>query len=149
MDLKVIADALATTIGTVTAYGETATATARLPNQVGKLALLVYPPEGELEIGLGRQRNDHYVFMVRVLRDPLDVPGRSDALYAWANAIRDLAETDMDLGLEYVKKVTTFGLRMAIDGQLYSGLSGGKEDFDVVEFGVRLLVKETVATVSM
>jgi hypothetical protein len=54
MDLAAIATAIATTIGTVTVGSDTATATEQLPNAVGRIALLVYPPVGDLEIGVSR-----------------------------------------------------------------------------------------------
>lgn len=149
MDLKAIADGIATTIGTVTANGETATATARLPNQVSTLALLVYPPIGDLEIGIAKMRNDHYVFPVKLLRDPTDVPGRSDALYAWATALRDLVETNLDLGLTYVARASVVALRMEIDGEKYSSVTGDYAPFDVVELRVNVLVREVVTTVSV
>lgn len=149
MDLQVIATALATTIGTVTANNESATATAQLPNQVGKLALLVYPPAGELSIGVNRMRDDKYVFPVKLLRDPVNMPDRTSALYAWATALRDLVEKNLDLGLAYVAVTEVFGLRMEIDGEPYADTTGVRGAFDVVEFSVRVRVREVVATVSM
>lgn len=149
MNLQAIATAIAVTIGTVTANGETATATADLPNQVGRLALLVYPPTGTLEIGVSRLRKDHYLFAVRLLRDPTDVPTRTRALYAWATALRDLVETDMDLGLSYVARANPVQLRLEIDGEKYSRTDGLYVDFDVVELHIDVLVVEVVATVSV
>lgn len=149
MDLGAIATGVATTIGTVTANGETATATAQLPNQVAKIALLVYPPTGPLEIGVGRMRNDHYRFPVRLLRDPLDMPARSDAMYAWFTALRDLVERDMDLGLAYVVKATVIGMRIEPDGESYADALGAYKPFDVVEMLVDVHVREVVSTVSV
>lgn len=149
MNIQAIATAIATTIGTVTANGESATATAQLPNQVGKIALLVYPPTGDLEIGVGRMRNDHYDFPIKLLRDPVDMAARSDALYAWATALRDLVEANMDLGLSYVARAWLTSLRIQIDGEQYADAMGVHSPFDVIELNARVLVREVVATVSM
>lgn len=150
MDLKAIADALAGQFTGVTAtlatgpepiaFGPTAT----LPNELATgPALLVYHPVGALEIGLGRRRNDHYDFPIRLLRDPLSVPARSDALYAWATAMRDRVERKTILGLPaYVAKVSLVTMRIEIDGITYADSL-----FDLVELIARVLVIETVSTV--
>lgn len=145
MNLKAIADGLAATIGTVTAFGESATATARLPNEIGKLALLVYPPTGTLDVA-AQQRNDEYLFPVRLLRDPTDVPARTDALYAWYDALRDLPETHVLLGISPPPDVSAqpVGCSMGIDGERY-----GNAVFDVVELLVSVRVQEPVTTVGV
>jgi hypothetical protein len=148
VDLGAIATAIATTIGTVTANGESATATARLPDQVAKLALLVYPPVGPLEIGAMKRRNDYYNFPIRLLRDPLTMPARSDAMYAWFTALRDLIETNMDLGMTETK-VALVAMRMEIDGQEYASITGSRDLFDVVELIAQVHVFGHVATVSV
>lgn len=143
MDLQVIADALAARFGTLTVGGESVVATAALPNLVGKIALLVYPPSGSLEVGTTARRDDVYDFPVRLLRDPLGVPARTSALYAWANAMRDLVEANVDLGLAYVSYAQPVSVRMAIDGQRY-----GDALYDVVELIVSVRVNEHVSTVA-
>lgn len=155
MDLKVIADALASTFGTMTATNgsetETAVATADLPDQVAQLALLVYPPEtGSLEIGVSARRNDLYTFMVRILRDPLSTPARTQWLYAWFNAIHDkIITTHIALGLAYVSQAEPVAMRAAIDGQQYSSTDGTYAAFDVVELEVQVMVNEHVAGVTV
>lgn len=144
MNLKTIADALATRFGTLTVNGESVTATASLPDNVGRIALLVYPPTGDLEVGTSARRDDLYTFPVRLLRDPLSTPARTDALYAWYTAMRDLVEANVDLGLAYVSYAQPVACRMALDGQPY-GLGGL---FDVVELSVQVRVNEHVATVA-
>src|SRR3954466_2941693 len=102
MDLKAIADAIALRFVGATAGGVSFTSepTASLPNAVNKGPVcLVYHPTGSLEIGVTKRRNDHYDFPVKILIDPLNVPSRSDALYAWFTATRDLVEGNLDLDL--------------------------------------------------
>jgi len=127
--------------------------TASLPNTVAKgPVILVYPPRGVVGLGspmpLGH-RNDVLTFPVRLLRDPLDVPVRSDALYAWYDAMRDRVEGDMDLGLgAYVKWAETNGpVRLELDGESYAqpGAVGGLGTFDVVELPVTVQLDEAVS----
>lgn len=158
MNLKSIADAIAGRYSGVTATvnGQTESlvlCTASLPNTVARgPVLLVYPPTGETGLGtpmpLGH-RNDQFLFPVRLLRDPLDVPVRTDALYAWYNAMRDRVEGDMDLGLgSYVKWAETRGaVRLELDGERYAqpGAVGGLGTFDVVELTVTVQLDEAVS----
>jgi hypothetical protein len=144
MNLKSIADGIAAAFGTLTVNGESATATASLPDDVGRIALLVYPPTGSLDVGTSARRDDVYAFPVRLLRDPLSTPARTAALYAWFNAMRDLVEANIDLGLSYVSYAQPTDCRLAIDGQRY-GLDGL---YDVVELTVQVRVNEHVATVA-
>ena len=154
MDLKVIADALASTFGTITATNgadsESATATADLPDAVGTLALLVYPPEtGSLEIGVSARRNDLYTFMVRLLRDPLSTPARTQWLYAWFNALHDkIITTHISLGLSYVSEAEPVSMRAQIDGEKYSSANGTYAPFDVVELVVEVRVNEHVSGIT-
>lgn len=153
MNLKTIADGVAARFVAVTATNgsatETATATADLPNAVAKLALLVYPPTGELSIIMGPHTNDHYDFPVKLLRDPLSVPERSQWLYAWATALRPLVQAKFSLGVTGVVEAQASGLRMEIDGEKYSMPDGVYREFDVVEFTVRVHVYEIAAGVSL
>lgn len=149
MDLKAIADAIAGRFVSISATSsgetETATGTADLPDSVGRLALLVYPPTGTLEIGTSARRNDLYTFEVKLLRDPLSVPGRTRWLYAWFAAMHDRVALDWDLGLgTYVSDAEAHALRMAIDGEQYSSTDGAFRPFDVVELTVDVRVNETV-----
>lgn len=153
MNLKAIADAIALRfVGATTSTGETFTSapTASLPNSIAKGPVcIVYPPTGVLEIGVGRMRNDHYDFPVKILIDPLDVPSRTDALYRWHDATRDLVEANFDLDLQsYVTKAWLVSDRTEIDGERYSSTDGQFRVFDVVEYIVRVLVREVVATVN-
>lgn len=149
MDLQAIANAIATTVGSITANSETAVCSADLPNSIEKLALLVYPPVGDLEIGIARMRNDHYAFPVRLLRDPVDMPGRTRALYAWATVLRDSVEKNIDLDLAYVARASAMTMRIEIEGQEYASISGSRDLFDVVELIVDVYVREVVTTVSV
>jgi hypothetical protein len=94
-------------------------------------------------------RNDHYNFPVKLLLDPTDMPPRAPALYAWATALRDLIEADLDLGLSYVARATATAMRIEIDGEKYASVDGTYMDFDVVELNIRVLVREVVATVAV
>lgn len=151
-DLKVIADALATQYGTISAtFGsttETVTATASLPDTID-LALLVYPPSGLLQLELGPNRNDLWDFPVRLLRDPISMPARTDALYAWLNALRDVAEAKKRLGLAYVVNVESVSARLEFEGQGYSFPDGKFKQFDVVEIVNQVRVQELVTTVHL
>lgn len=142
MNFKTIGDALATTIGTVTAYGETATATASLPNQVGTLALLVYPPTGDLGHLMGSHLNAHLTFPVKLLRDPVNMPTRTDALLAWATALWPLPQTNYDLGVSGVLQAEAQSIRIEIDGETYASIDGTRSVFDVVELTVDVHVYE-------
>ena len=118
--------------------------TASLPNSVGKgPALLVYHPTGVLEVGVSKLRRDELDFPVRFLRDPLNYPQRSDALYAWYDALRDLVEADMDLGLAYVAWARPISVEVELDGGEYAGAQ-----YDLIEFVVRVHFNEVVATLS-
>lgn len=146
MDLKTIADALAARFVNVTATNgsetETATATADLPNQIAKLALLVYPPTGDLNIVMGPRLDDQWDFTVRLLRDPLDVPVRSQWLYAWATALRTRVQANVDLDVAGVTQAQATSMRLAIDGFNYSPMVGRLAPFDVVEMTVRVWILE-------
>ena len=156
MNLKAIADAIALRfVGVTTSAGETfaTTPTASLPNSIAKGPVcLVYPPRGILEIGVSRMRNDHYDFPVRLLMDPIDVPTRTEALYRWYDATRDIVEGQFTLGLVYVAKAYLVSERMEIagknSGEDYSSVTGDYATFDVIEYVVRVLVREVVATVA-
>lgn len=149
MNLKTIADNLATTVGSVTAtYGsdtQTLTATADLPDSIDR-ALLVYPPTGVLSLNVGTQRDDEYEFRLLYLSDPLSVTARVNWLYAWHDALRDKAESNMDLGLSYVQWVRATSSRLELDGELYSVTGGGLKPVDVVEVIHLVKVREFVAT---
>jgi hypothetical protein len=153
VNLKTIADALASVVGTVTATNgtdtESATATADLPNQVGRLALLVYPPTGTLNIVMGPRLDDQYDFPVKLLRDPLDMPARSQWLYAWATALRGRVQTSWSLGVSGVTQAQVVAMRVEPDGERYAGPSNtpGGDFFDVVELTVRVSVWELAANV--
>ena len=147
MDLKAIADAIAGRFtgitATVNGSAEALTlCTASLPNTIAKgPVLLVYPPTGQLDIGTSARRDDLYSFPVMLLRDPLNVPTRTDALYAWYGAMHDRVAADMDLGLGgYVSIAEVSAVRMQIDGEEYA-----QALFDVVELTVLVRVNETVA----
>jgi hypothetical protein len=157
VNLYTIATGLATTFGTVTATNgaetETATATADLPDSIGKLALLIYPPEtGSLEIGVSARRDDVYTFMVRLLRDPTSVPARTRWLYAWFNAMRDkIVTTGIHLGITPPPDIdaNAVAMRAAIDGEKYSSATGEYADYDVVEVQVDIRVNEHVAGITV
>ncbi len=142
MNIKTIADAVATTVGTVTANGETATATASLPNQVAKLALLVYPPSGNLALWMGPHLNAHLTFPVKLLRDPVNMPARTDALLAWATALWPLPQSNYDLGVAGVIEAKVTDIRIEIDGEQYASIDGTRAQFDVVELTVDVHVYE-------
>lgn len=153
MNLLTTADAIAArfTSVSVTVNGatETVTGTSRLPDAVGKLALLVYPPTGEAGLAVSKRRTDTLEFPVRLLRDPVSTPARAAALYAWYDALRDLVEADMDLGLSYVAWAQVISVRVEIDGESYSQSNGTYGRFDVVELIVRVRFDEVVTTVAI
>lgn len=145
MNTASVAAAIAARFTGVTAGGESIAVgpTHRLPNTIAKgPALLVFPPTGDLGIGGSRRRDDRLLFPVRLLRDPLDVPARSDALYAWYDALRDQVEKAVTLGglVEYAEVV---GMRAELDGYEYAGVP-----FDVVELMVAVRFNEVVATIA-
>lgn len=120
-------------------------ATARLPNAIAAgPILLVYPPVGVLEVVASKLRRDEHDFPVRLMRDPLSVPERTDALYAWYDALRDRVESNMDLDLAYVAWARPISSRLELDGQVYAG-----SVFDVVELIVRVHFNEAVTTLAI
>lgn len=152
MNLKTIADGIAARFVNVVATNgtatETATATASLPNQVATLALLVYPPTAaDLSLNMGRTL-DTYDFMVKLLRDPTDVPGRTDWLYAWATALRPLVWTQFTLGIAGVTQAAAESMRVEVDGEKYASVDGTFGVFDVVEIIVRVQVFEIATGVA-
>lgn len=146
MDLATIAAGVAARFAGVTATNgtatETATATHLLPNNVGTLALLVYPPEADLDLVPGPRLDDHYIFPVRLLRDPVDVPTRSAWLYAWATALRTKVQANVDLDVSGVHEAKATSMRLSLDGVQYASASGGLQDFDLVEVLVDVHVFE-------
>ena len=152
MNLKTIADGVAARFVAISATNgsdtETATATADLPNSITRLALLVYPPTGTLNIVMGPKLDDQYDFYVRLLRDPLNVPNRTQWLYAWATALRVRVQTSWSLGIAGVTQAETVAMRVEIDGEKYASADGVYRDFDVVELVVRVHVFE-VATIGI
>lgn len=147
MNTKAIADAIAGRFTGVTAGGVAIAVgpTASLPNAIAKgPALLVFHPTGSLEIGMGRQRDDVLTFPVRLLLDPLNYPARSDAMYAWADALRDRVEMDMDLGLAYVTWAKATAIRLELDANTWYG--GG---FDMVELTISVRVREIATGVAI
>ena len=147
MNLKAIADALAGRFTGVTAGGESIGIgpTASLPNAVTVgPALLVFPPTGTLELVMGPRNRDTYDFPIRLLRDPLSVPERTDRLYEWADAMRLRVEGNMDLDLAYVAWAQSVALTLAIDGFTYNDTL-----YDVVELTVRVQINEIASGVSI
>jgi hypothetical protein len=142
MDFKAIGTALATAIGTITVGAETATATAQLPDSVGKLALLVYPPEGDLSFLMGPMLNAHISYPVKLLRDPLGVPARTDALLDWATALWPKPQANYSLNTAGVLTAEATSIRIEIDGEKYASVDGSFGVFDVVELTVDVHVYE-------
>lgn len=145
MNTKAIADAIAgrftgitATVGSVT-ESLASTPTASLPNTLGKgPVVLVFHPSGALEIGVSAMRTDLYTFPVKLLRDPVDYPSRSDWLYAWYDAMHDRVALDMDLGLpSYVDIAEAGAVRIELDGESYAGIP-----YDVVELTVTVRIYE-------
>ena len=140
MNTKATAAALAArfvgvtaTVGSVT-ESLALTPTASLPNSLAKgPALFVYHPTGSLDVGVSRIRRDEYDYPVRLLRDPLDYPARSDWLYAWHDALRDVIRDGDTLGLAYVSWANVIAARIALDEGEYAGVT-----YDLVEFTVRV-----------
>lgn len=122
--------------------------TSLLPNGIAKgPALLVFHPEGVLDVGVSRIRSDTHDFPVRFLRDPIDLPSRSDWLYVWYDALRDRVEMDMDLGLAYVAWARPVSSRVEV-GEL-GGFAYGAVTFDLIELIVRVRFDEVVPTVAI
>lgn len=152
MNTRTIGDAIATRFNGITATlpdgsseGIAIGPTTKLPNAIAKgPALLVYPPSGVLDVGESAIRNDAFDFPVRLLRDPLDVPRRSEWLYAWIDAMRDRVEMQMSLGLAYVAMAQPIALTAEIDGFSFNGMP-----FDLVELIVRVQLFEHVTTVGI
>ena len=147
MNLKTIADAIAARFVAVVATNgtetETATASADMPDSVGTLALIVYPPTGSLLIETGATLRDQYDFPVKLLRDPISMPARSQWLLAWGTALRGRVELDMDLGLPtIVEQAEATDIELRIDGEPYASADGTRRDFDVVELTVHVQINE-------
>jgi hypothetical protein len=148
MDLMAIATNLAARYVDVVATNgsetETATATAELPDSVASLALLVYPPEAaDLSLLPGPSLDDHYLFAIRLLRDPLSTPTRTRWLYAWGTAMRTRVQQKVQLDLPgVVAMASAVSMRIEIDGERYSSVDGTYAPFDVVEVGVDVHVRE-------
>jgi hypothetical protein len=145
MNLKAIADAIAGRYAGITATNGSATEglqstpTASLPNAVTKgPVILVFPPTGETQIGTSAIRQGEVTYLVRMLRDPINMPDRTDWLYAWDNAMRDRVEGNLDLDLPaYVAEAEVTSFRLEIDGEDY-----GLAFFDVVEHTVTVTIYE-------
>lgn len=151
MNTKSIADAVAARYTGITATNGSATETlvantASLPNSVDATpVLLVYPPTGSYEIGVSAIRQGEVIFLVRLLRDPTDVPSRTDWLYAWDNAMRDRVEANSDLDLPaYVAEANVTGFRLGIDIWKYAEVP-----FDLVEHEVTVTLYETGVAVGV
>lgn len=142
-----IAGQFANLSATVEGKSETVTGTAELPNALSKgPALLVLPPAGVLGRDLGHQRDDQLDFTVRFLRDPVSLPARSRALYAWYDVLRDRVERNYDLGLSYVQWAMAVAVRMDMDGETYAQPGGRVGTYDVIDLTIRVLLREPVAT---
>lgn len=153
MDLLATADAIAGRFTGITATVDGVTrslvaCTARLPNDLGQgPAIVVFPPSGDVSIGVSRRRYDTLDFPVRLLVDPVDYPTRTAWLYAWANAMRDRVEMDMDLGLAYVAWAMAVGLSINVVGD-GDTMRYGALEYDVVELTVRVRFDEVVTSVA-
>lgn len=141
MNLKATADAIAASYTATTATVGSVTeslvlATASLPNQLpGKgPVLLVFHPTGVLDVGMSRIRRDEYNFPIRLMRDPMSYPERSDWLYAWHDALRDVIRDGSTLGLSYVSWVNIVAADVQLDGARYGGVVYG----DLVELTARV-----------
>ncbi len=150
MNSKAIADGIAAQFvnisATVAGASETVTATASLPNQVGHIALLVYHPTGGYEYHASKIRIGTFIYSVRLLRDPISVPARSDWLYAWFDALSDLVGQHLSLGLTYVTQALPVSIRIELDGENYAGVDGVNHPFDVVELEVQVTTNEVMTT---
>lgn len=153
-DLQAIATALAAVVGTVVATSGTEsrslTCTADLPDSIATEALLVYPPEeATLALILGPRFDDHYIYVIRYLGDPLSTPARTRWLYAWATALRPRVQTNVDLDVAGVVQAEMTSMRVALDGQQYtSAADAALRDFDVVEIPVDVhVLQNTTASI--
>lgn len=152
MNTKAIADALAGRYSGLTATNGavteslSSTPTASLPNQVTRgPVILVNPPEYVQEIGVSAIRRGIVRFVVVMLRDPLNVPDRTDWLYAWDNAMRDRVEANLDLDLPtYVAEAEVTIGRLALDGAEYAGVV-----FDSVEHEVEVSIYEQSVSIGV
>jgi hypothetical protein len=146
VNLRTIAEGIATVVGTVTVGTESVTATASLPNQVGKLALLVYPPSGNLALLMGGPHmNAHVIYHLRLLRDPVSMSERSAAILDWATALYARLYTNFDLDIAGVLEANPTDIRVEIDGEKYSSVDGTFAVFDVVDVTVNVHVYELQA----
>jgi hypothetical protein len=148
---KATADAIAARFVGLTATSEGQTEalvnapTASLPDQVTTgPTILVFHPTGVLDLAMSRIRDDELDFPVRMLRDPVGYPRRSDWLYAWYDAMRDIVEADMDLGLPYVAWARCTAMEAELDGAVYADAY-----FDLVELTVRVHYHEVVTTAAI
>lgn len=156
MNLQSIADAIAGRFTglsvTIDGQAEALTAaTADIPNQLGAgPTLLVYPPQGDLRIGAPGHSRDDWTFTVMMLRDPIDYPGRTRALYTWFNALRYRVEGNYDLDLAYVAWAETRGqARLELDGEAFANMEGRLALYDVVELTVAVRVEEIITGLSI
>lgn len=146
MNSKAIADGIAgrftgltATVGSTTEQLKVGP-TASLPNTIGKgPALLVFHPRGTLDLGMSKRRDDHLDYPVRMLRDPLSYPERSDWLYAWYDAMRDKVEENIDLDLPYVAWAKPIAMAAELDVDDFYGAP-----YDMVELIVRVKIFEVV-----
>lgn len=150
MNSLAIAAAIAARFVDITATNGTATetvsATARLPNSIAKgPVLLVYHPIGTLEYHPSKQRGGHLTYPVRLLRDPIDVPNRSDWLHAWFDALIDEVGKATTLG-GLVEQALPSALRVELDGQTYASMGGASATFDVVELLIDVTTFEVVTS---
>ncbi len=149
MNSKAIADAIATQFDGVTVNGKTANATATLMNLGTKGPMvLVFHPTGDLGYGMSKTRQDVLLFPVRFLSDPVNYPQRSDALYAWYDAIRDKIGERLRLGLAYVEQAEPVAVRIELDGFVYGDVNQGGVIYDVIEFTVRVKLYEVVTSLA-
>lgn len=143
MGSKAAADAIAARfLNAQTSLAETFSSppTASLPNSVSRATVcLVYHPSGVLDIAMSRIRRDELDYPVRILIDPLDVPSRSDLLYRWYDATRDLVEAHVYLDTNTTARL--IATRIELDGQNYAGVP-----LDVVEYVVRVHFGDVVST---
>lgn len=147
--IRSIADAIATQYSGITANGESISIgpTSLLPNTIPgrQVALIVLPPSGTLGVAPNAQRDDVYDFTVQILRDPIDVPARTVALYAWLDATRDVIYVHTSLGLgSVIFQALPVSVRCELDGETYGG-----SKYDVVEYVVRVQINEAIPTLGV
>jgi hypothetical protein len=151
MNLQTIADALAATVGTVTATApdgstEQLTCSAHMPDVVSKSALWVVPPfDGDLGLIMGPRLDDHWQFGIRLARDPMSMASRTRWLYAWATALRTRVQTNIDLGVAGVVEAQAVRMRVEIDGYVYASATGSAALFDTVDMQVDVHVLENTS----